>query len=65
MKPKKVIITCFIIAAAIIAWDVWLYMDAIPDNAISQIIINGSEASPMIPFSIGFFFGLLAGHWFW
>ena len=52
------------ITIAILIWDVWLYSDEIPRNSITQVIIDLTAKSPMTPALIGFFTGLLFGH-FW
>jgi len=64
MKPKQVAISIVLIFAAIIAYDIWLYSDGVPGNSISQVIIDLSAISPLVPAFIGFLCGFLFAH-FW
>lgn len=64
MKPKQVAISIVTIFAAIIGYDVWLYSDGIPGNSISQVIIELSGVSPLVPWFVGFLFGALTMHFF-
>jgi hypothetical protein len=58
------IIALGIIPAAIIGFDIWLYIDNVPGNSISQVIIWLTSFSPLVPFMFGFFMGALIVHWF-
>lgn len=49
---------------AIVGVDVYLYMDTVPRNSISQVIIDAAELSPMVPWFVGLVMGGLAVHWF-
>ena len=65
MNKKWVVITSFLIILAVVGWDVWLYTDDIPRNAISQVIIDASDGSRTVAAAIGFAIGALWAHWFW
>lgn len=45
----------------ILGIDYWLYKSG--RSTISQVIIKASKLSPMVPALIGFFIGVLFGHW--
>lgn len=64
MSKSRVMLICFLIFAAIMGFDAFLYSDGVAGNSISQAIIYYSEKSKLIPFFIGFLFGGLAFHWF-
>ena len=64
MTPSLVLFVCVLITAAILCWDYYLYHDKEDRNSISQVVIDLSRKSPMVPALIGFFIGLLFGH-FW
>lgn len=64
MTKNKVAISILLIFLAIVAYDVYLYSDGIPGNSISQVIIDLSEKSHLVPFFIGFLMGGLALHFF-
>lgn len=51
------------IPLAILTWDAFLYGDKVERNSISQVIIDLSKKSGLIPWVIGLGMGLLAGHW--
>lgn len=51
------------IFVAIIVWDIFLYVDDIEGNSITQIIIKYSKRNGTLPWGIGFFMGWLVGHW--
>ena len=64
MKPSTVALTIIALALAIVAWDVWLYMDDIERNSISQVIIDATARSPLVSWFIGLLMGGLAVHLF-
>lgn len=64
MSKKWVKVAIVVIFVAIVGWDVWLYTDDIPRNAISQIVIDLTAKTPYVPYGIGFFFGWLTAHFF-
>jgi len=64
MTKKLVLLICFLIFAAVMAWDASLYMDAIPGNSITQVVVELSSKSKLVPAFIGFFFGFLMAHFF-
>jgi hypothetical protein len=64
VAPNIVAITCLCIGVLIIVWDVRLYSDDVERNSISQVVIDGAKRSSMVPWAVGFLFGLLTGHWF-
>lgn len=64
MTSKQVAISIIVIFLAIIGYDVWLYSDGIPGNSISQVIIDLSAVSPLVPWLIGFIMGGLTFHFF-
>lgn len=45
-------------------FDLYLYADGHPGNSISQVIIDASEKSKLVPAFIGFLFGSLMFHFF-
>lgn len=63
MNQIIVIAICICIFLAIMGFDLFLYKDDEEDNSISQIIIKYSR-HPFVPWFIGLFMGVLAGHWF-
>lgn len=48
----------------ILAFDAYLYLDSIPRNSISQVIIDASAKSALLPWFIGLVMGFLGAHWF-
>ena len=64
MKKGLVITISILIFVTILGWDLWLYNDAIPRNSITQIIIDLSHRTLLVPWSIGFLFGFLTCHFF-
>lgn len=64
MKPRTVLIIIFVVIVAIFAWDVSLYMDNTPRNSITQVIIDLTKVSPLVPAFVGFFFGFMTAHLF-
>jgi hypothetical protein len=52
-----VILTSVIV---ILLFDIFLYLDKIQDNTISQIVIRRSKENALIPLLIG----ALIGHWY-
>lgn len=63
MTPTMVAAVCFLIFVLILVWDAWLYADKTDRNSISQVIIDVSGRLPIVPALIGFFVGLMFGHW--
>jgi len=64
MSKTLVFVICCCIFAAILGWDASLYMDAVPGNSITQVVVELSSKSKLIPAFIGFFFGFLMAHFF-
>lgn len=64
MTKISVWATMILVFMAIIAWDVWLYLDGVPGNSISQVIISGAEDYPIVAWAVGFLMGFLTAHWF-
>lgn len=62
-KPtvRIIIVTVFI---AVLGFDAYLYSDNIPGNSISQVIIEASDKSKLVPAFVGFLFGFLTSHFF-
>lgn len=53
-----------LIFVAILGFDAWLYADGIPGNSISQVIIEWSEKSALVPWFVGLLMGFLGAHLF-
>lgn len=64
MTTKRVWIFIFCVILLIGATDVYLYSDSIDRNSISQVIIDSSQLTPLIPWFIGFIMGALTFHFF-
>lgn len=64
VKKSKVLIGIIVIFLTIIGWDVYLYMDGVAGNSISQVIIELSEKSMLVPWFIGLLMGFLGAHFF-
>lgn len=64
MSAKAVWVGIAALLIGITAWDVYLYVDGIPGNSISQVIIDAASVSSLVPFFVGFLFGALGLHWF-
>lgn len=64
MKKKNVLLGILLIFALVLAWDCYLYMDDVPGNSISQVIIELSEKSRLVAAFVGFLFGFLTSHFF-
>jgi len=65
MSPTAVSIIMALIAVAIIAWDIWLYMDKRKGNAISSQMRKADKILPAFKYLVIFGMGLLVGHWWW
>lgn len=48
----------------ILAVDAYLYLDSIPRNSISQVIIDAATKSALVPWFVGLVMGFLGAHWF-
>ena len=64
MTKKIVVAVCLSIFLSIFGFDAYLYMDSIPGNSITQVIVSLSKDWPLIPAGIGFFMGGLFMHLF-
>lgn len=64
MAPTAVALICTLIFLAIIVWDLYLYLDGKPRNSISQVVIDLTKKSPLVPWAIGFLMGGLTLHFF-
>ena len=64
MTPLRVAILIFGIFFAILIGDALLYGDSIARNSISQVIIDLSSRTHLVPWFVGFVMGFLANHWF-
>lgn len=64
MAPTAVALICTLIFLAIIVWDLYLYLDGKPRNSISQVVIDLTKKTPLVPWAIGFLFGALTMHFF-
>lgn len=64
MTPTLVALICGAIFVLILIWDAFLYADKVERNSISQVVIDLSKKSPLLPWFIGFVMGALALHWF-
>lgn len=60
MQRKHTILILVAVAAALIGWDVWLYVTEPEGNTISEALLWSSR-HPVVPFA----FGVLMGHLFW
>lgn len=64
MTTKWVWVFIFFIFFLVIGVDIYLYNDDIPRNAITQVTIDASYQSHLVPFFVGFLMGALAIHFF-
>ena len=64
MTTKYVWIFIFVIFFLVIGMDVYLYNDDIERNAITQVVMDASNLSHLVPFFIGCFMGGLGVHFF-
>ena len=62
MNPKtKTLVTIGVIAAAVIGWDVWLFLEPPEENTVSEVLLTFSQDHPVVVLIAG----ILAGHIFW
>jgi len=63
---KRFTVWVFIVAVfgGILAVDAYLYLDSIPRNSISQVIIDAAGKSALVPWFVGLVMGFLGAHWF-
>lgn len=59
MKLTQLIIATIIVA--LLGYEGWTLVNNVPHDTISETIWQWAETTPVI----GFFAGLLCGHWFW
>lgn len=64
MRTKTVGIIIIATFALILGFDAYLYSDGIPGNSISQVIIEWSDKSALVPWFVGLLMGFLGGHFF-
>lgn len=64
MKVKTVGIVIILVFVGILAFDAYLYSDGIPGNSISQVIIEWSDKSKLVPWFVGLLMGFLGAHFF-
>lgn len=64
MTTKYVWVFILCVFAFIVGFDIYLYTDNIEGNSISQVIIDGTAASPLVAWFTGMIMGGLAVHWF-
>ncbi len=64
MKPAHVWAVIGALVLFIAGFDIYLYSDSIADNSITQVIIEATKHSPLVPYFIGFLSGFLAAHFF-
>lgn len=64
MAIKWVWVFCFSVFFLVIGMDIYLYNDDIERNAITQVVIDATKQSSLVPFFIGFFMGGLGIHFF-
>lgn len=64
MTTKWVWVFCFFIFFLVIGVDIYLYNDDIERNAITQVVIDATKDSALVPFFIGCFMGGLGIHFF-
>ena len=51
----------FVLIAAV---DIYLYSDNIERNSITQVVIDATEKTPLVPWAVGFIMGALTFHFF-
>ena len=51
--------------AAVVAWDVAVYVMAGPGCTISATLLRAAQRQPLLPLAVCFALGVLAGHLFW
>lgn len=64
MTKARVMLICFLIFAAIMGFDAYLYADGVVGNSITQSIIYFASKSALVPAFIGFGMGFLLAHFF-
>ena len=64
MTPALVALICAGIFVAILIWDAFLYSDKVERNSISQVVIDLTKRSPLVPWAIGFMMGFLTAHFY-
>lgn len=64
MKKKFVYIFIGVIFLLVVLFDIYLYSDGVPGNSITQVIIEASKASMLVPWGIGLLMGFLGAHFF-
>lgn len=64
MSRRTVLLIAAGLFIGIFAWDAALYMDDVPGNSITQIVVSLSKEYPVVPAGIGFFMGALFMHFF-
>lgn len=64
MSKNLVLLTCLCAFLGVMAWDASLYLDAVPGNSITQVVVELSSKSKLVPAFIGFLFGFLMAHFF-
>lgn len=64
MKKGLVITVIILIVVGILGWDVFLYNDSVDRNSITQIVIDLSRRTHLIPWLVGFGMGFLTCHFF-
>lgn len=64
MSKKLVAITIVAIFVGILVWDAFLYSDDVARNSITQVIIDLSKQSALVPWFFGMVMGFLGAHLF-
>jgi hypothetical protein len=49
------------VAALLVAWDVWVYLEPTGGDTISEVTLGFARRHPVLPFAIG----VVCGHLFW
>lgn len=59
---RKVTITVLVLVAALlIGWDVWVFLEPTPGDTISEVTMFFARKHPVLPFLIG----VVCGHLLW
>lgn len=64
MKSQYVWFAIILIVIEILAFDAYLYLDNIPGNSITQVMVALISTSPLFAGFVGFCFGFLFCHFF-
>ena len=66
-RTSYIVTIAFLLGSVVIigGYDIYAFLKGGTDATISNVIIEWSYQYPIFTFSLGFIFGMLAGHLFW